>query len=164
MVLFEIAMIILAIGLFIALSLKFFWIAALVILYRTVSSIIPYQTLVDNFSFDNHLVYFLLVMSISGLIHFGVIILTREWAIFRFVFYILIGMWVLYYYDLSEIFLLSDWMEMRGFEWSTDWFKGQFKDLVQTSPKDFFQLIVDFINGLAGGIEDLVNGIFGSEE
>ena len=162
MLLLEIALIILVVGVLITLSVNFFWIAILILIYRTLTSFFPFDKFSSVFNIENHLVYLIIFLRLTVAIHYSIIAITSEWVIIRYIFYLLMLFWVLYKFNLAELILFRDWFEGNGGEFSLDWFKEQINSLLKTSPQEYLEIILNFINNIAGGIEKALNKITGS--
>src|SRR5690625_6788493 len=62
MFLFEVALIILSIAIIVSLSLKFFWVASFIILYRAISSVLTFEYISEKFGIEGHTLYFILLL------------------------------------------------------------------------------------------------------
>lgn len=136
MSLINIALIILSIGIITTLSFKFFWFFSVIFLYRFVSYFITFDWVSNTLGIDKHYIYFLFILSVSFGIHYLIIRMTYDLLWVKYVFFILIVIWVFRSYDFNEIFLLKDWLEYNGL-WGWENIKEQLIELFTTTPKEF---------------------------
>lgn len=160
MVLFQFAMIIVSIAIILAISVKLFWVASFIIIYRTLSSAISFEYISDKFGIDHHIYYFLFMMILTIALHHLILLITANIIVLRYAIYIGMIVWVFYYFEIKEIFLLSDWFEASDIEFTFEYFKNLFMELVTTPPGDYIQYIIDFINGISDAITRFFQGIF----
>ena len=156
MVLINLGIIILFIGLIVSLAYRFLWLFSIIFLYRFTSYFITYSLLKEIFQIKSYFVYFLIILTISIAIHYGVIRLTHELTWVRYLFFSVIIVWVLLVYDFLEIFLLKDWLIANGL-WGWSNIQDQLKVLFSTSPEEFKGYLMDAMNKFI----EIFNNIFG---
>lgn len=160
MLLIEMALIILSIALIITLSVRFFWIASFIIIYRAISSVLTFEFISEKFGIDQHLFYFVFLMVIVVSVHYLIMWLTRNTLIIRYIVFIILIVWVLYKFDLREIFLLKDWFEHHNIEFTVESIKEMIVDLITTPPAEYVEIFLRFLKGISDGIQNIFDTIF----
>lgn len=156
MVLINLGIIILMIGVIISLSFRFFWIVSIIFLYRFCSYFITYEFISGKINIKSHLIYFILIISISFVLHYLIMRYTSEILWLKYTVFILIVAWVFLVYDFLEILLLKDWLIANNL-WGWENIQIQLKELFSTRPEEFKGYFMDASNK----INDTFNKIFG---
>ena len=157
MELITLGIVLLLVAVVIALTQKLFWLFSLIVFYRAVGALLPFEVVQAQIGVESHFLYFLVVVVISVVLHYFVVVrLLSEFSFLLLPLFIGLMIWILYSYDLLEIIFLKDWLVTNDL-WGTE--------NIQQAIKDLFSMDVDetktyFADGFTAISETLWNVIY----
>ncbi|QJX80606.1 hypothetical protein [Priestia megaterium] len=157
MIIATIAAYIITIVAVLGLSVRFLWLFFILFMYRTYASLIPYEWF-KGIGLENHSIYFITVLILSIATYLLMLRLTMDLVYVRFIILALLAAWVLYKFELKDVFFFKDYLESKGM-WNIEWYQQQFKEIFKTGPEGFAKLFASIGDNVFSIFGKLFNGL-----
>lgn len=146
--LITIAAYILFITLILFIATRALWLVFLLFCYRFFEGLLPYEKLVEHIGFKNVTDYHLFIFILSLVVYFAVVVAcnTITTPILKYIFLVVMMLYVFKKYDFHDIFLFKDYLEAKGM-WGLDYWVEQLKSIFTTSVDDKKDVFKDAWDG-----------------
>lgn len=161
MLIFEIALFIFIITMILFLSTRVLWLFFLLFCYRFWESILSFKTLAKILPIETMKSYHITLFIIAIITYCFVLLSARAVPSLQYILLVVIAIWVLREYNISDVLFFKDYLEDKGM-WSIAYWIHQVKELFTISPDkaqgvldkvwktviDFFQNVLKFIKAI----------------